>query len=694
LTGVKLDLHMLPAGAGVTSRDLLRVQENVSRALRQVSTETVDTSALATVTSVNQRGLNALDLSTIDNTGSRDSTAGLNKLLTEIDPTHGGTIVLPAGYYLVATWLVDSFRNLRIWCDRGAYLLSIGSGSVLEVLDCRNCSFENVTIFGRTNTSSTQDNMPSGITGLVKPTNGIYVHSRNPETVQSEFIYFHNPIVVTATNGLVVGDAGISPSYHQPSDVHIDTLNLVEVDTGLLVQQKNSQAVYADQVSVSSFGAAAVQVVAGDLFIKRLQTASPVYNTAAIVDVAGVVGSSNSVVRVQVEELWDETGGCQILRTTQAQVEDYVDVKVMRCLPKSTASGYAFDIQAKSTDVYLNMDSNYAASGDGLNRLRLHQDCRLAVRGSNLTQAGSPTIIVDVVDDSLTLQTRYGVMGGGASVGLPFVSPRPNLFTGWSQATLGSGDGYTNFAVLPGGELCLDRSTTVGVLPVAQTDYIAVEGGRAYTMTCEVQHATPSGAHPGYRATWYDAGFNYLADDDGFGAGTDSAGPAGGWQQKSATITAPATAAYLVFKVYVQTSHNTVSHLRRFKIEQGRYPTTYLPAAPRSTKANPAASSLPSWGYWPAGSQIDNGAPSSGGFIGWVCVAAGWLVTGAWTTAHAQVYGDLVSNGGRIYRAASSGTTGATAPTHTSGTASDGGVNWTFVATASVATFKTFGVIS
>ena len=50
-----------------------------------------------------------------------------------------------------------------------------------------------------------------------------------------------------------------------------------------------------------------------------------------------------------------------------------------------------------------------------------------------------------------------------------------------------------------------------------------------------------------------------------------------------------------------------------------------------------------------------------------------------WLTAQAATTGDYIYNGQRVYIAATTGTTGATPPTHSSGTVSDGGVDWTFV---------------
>jgi hypothetical protein len=51
----------------------------------------------------------------------------------------------------------------------------------------------------------------------------------------------------------------------------------------------------------------------------------------------------------------------------------------------------------------------------------------------------------------------------------------------------------------------------------------------------------------------------------------------------------------------------------------------------------------------------------------------------AWVTSTSYTSGNFVTNSGNLYQATTSGTSGGTAPTHTSGTASDGGVTWQFV---------------
>ncbi len=52
---------------------------------------------------------------------------------------------------------------------------------------------------------------------------------------------------------------------------------------------------------------------------------------------------------------------------------------------------------------------------------------------------------------------------------------------------------------------------------------------------------------------------------------------------------------------------------------------------------------------------------------------------GAWRQGFAATSGDYMLSANNLYQAASTGTTGATPPTHSAGTVSDGGVNWAFV---------------
>lgn len=54
---------------------------------------------------------------------------------------------------------------------------------------------------------------------------------------------------------------------------------------------------------------------------------------------------------------------------------------------------------------------------------------------------------------------------------------------------------------------------------------------------------------------------------------------------------------------------------------------------------------------------------------------------GQWVTATAYADRTFISNGNNLYVSVGAGTSGATAPVHTSGTASDGGVTWEFIRT-------------
>lgn len=59
-----------------------------------------------------------------------------------------------------------------------------------------------------------------------------------------------------------------------------------------------------------------------------------------------------------------------------------------------------------------------------------------------------------------------------------------------------------------------------------------------------------------------------------------------------------------------------------------------------------------------------------------------------WAASTNYSAGNIVRSGSRYYAAASSGTSGSTAPTHTAGTVSDGGVNWEYIGTTALQTVK------
>jgi|GEM_PF-775041 len=68
-----------------------------------------------------------------------------------------------------------------------------------------------------------------------------------------------------------------------------------------------------------------------------------------------------------------------------------------------------------------------------------------------------------------------------------------------------------------------------------------------------------------------------------------------------------------------------------------------------------------------------------GNTITGVGIAGDWLMGDVWVTATPVSAGDYRVNAGKLYQASASGLCGATAPTHSSGSVSDGGVTWTYV---------------
>lgn len=91
-----------------------------------------------------------------------------------------------------------------------------------------------------------------------------------------------------------------------------------------------------------------------------------------------------------------------------------------------------------------------------------------------------------------------------------------------------------------------------------------------------------------------------------------------------------------------------------------------------------------------AGAMFKYLRPSAGGKQGIVCVSGGVLAQ-AWAASTAYAVGVQRDAGGRIYTCTTAGTSGTVAPTHTSGSATDGTVVWLYFGPSAV--FKQYGSI-
>jgi len=72
------------------------------------------------------------------------------------------------------------------------------------------------------------------------------------------------------------------------------------------------------------------------------------------------------------------------------------------------------------------------------------------------------------------------------------------------------------------------------------------------------------------------------------------------------------------------------------------------------------------------------GTSDAGDTIKFEYMTCNWLLPKTWVTGTSYAAGEYVSYNGNIYKTTSGGTSGSTAPTHTSGSSSDGGVTWTY----------------
>lgn len=103
------------------------------------------------------------------------------------------------------------------------------------------------------------------------------------------------------------------------------------------------------------------------------------------------------------------------------------------------------------------------------------------------------------------------------------------------------------------------------------------------------------------------------------------------------------------------------------------------------------ASDLPDAGAYRRGDCLYRINPAPGGYVGWVCTAAGIANKNAWAPRKAYTVGTVVNANNKVYRCIGAGTSGTSAPSRISGTITDGTVVWVYV--DALAVFKPFGLI-
>lgn len=99
---------------------------------------------------------------------------------------------------------------------------------------------------------------------------------------------------------------------------------------------------------------------------------------------------------------------------------------------------------------------------------------------------------------------------------------------------------------------------------------------------------------------------------------------------------------------------------------------------------------------WEKGDLQVTGTPVEGMPVGYVCTTAGYAAKENWAAGHVYAAGDFVRSPSteRLYSTVAGGTAGATEPTHTSGSVSDGGVTWLYCGPAGdLALFSPYGQI-
>jgi hypothetical protein len=294
------------------------------------------------------------------------------------------------------------------------------------------------------------------------------------------------------------------------------------------------------------------------------------------------------------------------------------------------------------------------------------------------------------VDDAAATVDSFATQIAADST-LPLTTfAKPNLIPGsGGAAVLGRessyGDGFNTFYVGTDGTISIDKKAAGTV--TAFTDYFDVVAGQIYTSSMLMQE-NPIGTGYLWSIFFYDkAGVQITELQTVFYTNTLTTA----WLGRSGTVTAPALAAYA--RVRIGLTGTGFLAYKNLKVEKSSFSTPFVVGPKRDPRI--VLSADPVSGFWKVQDIYYKSAPASAGYVGKVCTVAGFAVKGVWVTATTYNYGDYVSNAGKVYQCTSTtGTSGATAPVHTSGTVSDGSLNWLFVATSGQPTWNDFGVIA
>jgi len=91
------------------------------------------------------------------------------------------------------------------------------------------------------------------------------------------------------------------------------------------------------------------------------------------------------------------------------------------------------------------------------------------------------------------------------------------------------------------------------------------------------------------------------------------------------------------------------------------------------------------------GTTLYSNAPAAGAYSASIAINDGWATEQAWASGQTVAVNDIRYNGTEVYVARTGGNCGATAPTHTSGAASDGTIDWYWIGKKTI--WKGIGMI-
>lgn len=147
-----------------------------------------------------------------------------------------------------------------------------------------------------------------------------------------------------------------------------------------------------------------------------------------------------------------------------------------------------------------------------------------------------------------------------------------------------------------------------------------------------------------------------------------------------------------IFATSSSTAAHTLSGAKEYVNDNNTFTNVTFSTGTNVPKTVSKASVTPNSGKYVLGQLIVNTNPVIGGTIGWICTTPGTFSNGSWVASTSYPVGRLVDVGNRVYLCTIAGTSGTIAPSHSSGSATNGTATFQYISQKPVLT--PYGTIS